>query len=231
MDIPLGRSTLLGTRRLRPPEHVTTLLFDWDGTVADSTAANAAAFQAALQFHGGSVTTAWFETHAGLSTADAVEAAAAEQGLSIDTSAFAALRDREFLRRIGDVRPVAPVLALVRRSTGRRRMAVVSGNTRPMVTAMLGRLGLDGVFDTIVTREDAAAGKPDPALYRVALERLAVPAQLALAYEDTDEGLRAARAAGIAVVDVRGLPVAADTGQGTGVPVTAARTGSAGGLS
>ncbi len=190
---------------LTPPDDVECLLFDWDGTLADSTAANAAAFDAALAPSGGAVDLAWFTAHAGLSTEDALAAVVAEQDLSVDVAAFTAARDAEYAARIGTVQVVPAVAALARAQAGRRRLAVVSGGRAAGVLGTLAHLGLAPLFEVVVTREDAPSGKPAPDLYRVALERLGVAPGRAWAYEDSDEGIAAAVAAGITAVDVRPL--------------------------
>lgn len=59
-------------------------------------------------------------------------------------------------------------------------------------------LGLS--FDVVVLAEELAAGKPDPLPYRVALERLDLEAQEALAFEDSPAGVKAAVGAGIPTI-------------------------------
>jgi beta-phosphoglucomutase-like phosphatase (HAD superfamily) len=72
--------------------------------------------------------------------------------------------------------------------------------------ASLEAVGILGLFDAVVTVEDVERGKPAPDLYLVALDRLRVAAADCVAYEDTDEGLAAAKAAGIRCIDVRPVP-------------------------
>ena len=75
---------------------------------------------------------------------------------------------------------------------------------------MLALAGLDHAFSCVVTGEDAPAGKPSPALYRVALERLsrlrATPPSVCVALEDTLVGIRAARGRWPRAVAVGALP-------------------------
>lgn len=58
-------------------------------------------------------------------------------------------------------------------------------------------------FETVVTCEDVAHGKPAPDLFLEAARRLGVPAERCKVYEDADLGVQAAHAAGMEVVDVR----------------------------
>jgi HAD superfamily hydrolase (TIGR01509 family) len=82
------------------------------------------------------------------------------------------------------------------------RTAIASSSTREWVLEHLDRFHITGHFDVVVCREDVGQKKPDPELYRVALERLDVPATDAFALEDSNNGIRAAKAAGLYCVAV-----------------------------
>lgn len=198
---------------LTPPKTCEALLFDWDGTLADSTSANYASLHRALTGTGTALTRDWFDRRTGLSTREMVSLLAAEQRLDLDTDSVVALRDRAYLGLLSQVRVVRPLAALARREHGRRRTAVASGSGARTLHPTIDALGLRPLFDTIVTREDAQRGKPAPDIFLEALHRLKVPAARALVYEDSDEGVEAALRAGVSVVDVRPL-----TGRGHLVP-------------
>lgn len=84
------------------------------------------------------------------------------------------------------------------------KLAIATTTSRPNVAALLdSTLGGAGLFDVIGCGEDAEAKKPDPAVYRVVLERLGLPAADCLAIEDSVIGLRSAGGAGIATVITR----------------------------
>jgi HAD superfamily hydrolase (TIGR01509 family) len=68
-------------------------------------------------------------------------------------------------------------------------------------------------FSVILTREDVSAIKPDPEVYRLALERLHLPAEACLAVEDSLPGITAARAAGIRTAALADAASAADRGR------------------
>lgn len=110
-----------------------------------------------------------------------------------------------YLARAGDGSTVLPETAdAVRAAAARARLAVVSGALQEMVVAVLAGAGLGGLFDAVVTAEDVDRGKPDPAGYLRALELLDVSPAEALAVEDSENGIAAAKAAGIYVVGVLG---------------------------
>lgn len=70
---------------------------------------------------------------------------------------------------------------------------------------MLKVLGLESAFRTVILGEDAPAGKPDPLPYRIALERLSIASEAALAFEDSPSGIRSAVAAGIPTVGIASM--------------------------
>lgn len=75
--------------------------------------------------------------------------------------------------------------------------AVVSSSTSDWVGRHLEARGLTGGFDLIQTSDDVRRTKPDPELYLTALGKLGLSPREAVAFEDSDHGVRAARAAGI----------------------------------
>lgn len=88
------------------------------------------------------------------------------------------------------------------RATG-IRTAIVSSNHVERIHEHLARAGQEADFDAIVTADgDAERGKPSPALYLEALDVLGVPAERAVAFEDSPNGVRSAKAAGLYVVAV-----------------------------
>ena len=83
------------------------------------------------------------------------------------------------------------------------KRAIVSSASRAWIDRHLERLERTVGWDAIVTADhDAARAKPSPTLYREAVELLGVAADEAIAFEDSPNGARAARAAGIYVVGV-----------------------------
>jgi HAD superfamily hydrolase (TIGR01509 family) len=82
------------------------------------------------------------------------------------------------------------------------KLAVASSSSRRWVRGHLERLGLYEAFDCVRCAEDVARTKPDPELYRSAVECLGLRPQEALALEDSPNGLRAAKAAGLRCVVV-----------------------------
>ncbi|MCX5063901.1 MULTISPECIES: HAD family hydrolase [unclassified Streptomyces] len=80
----------------------------------------------------------------------------------IDVMAVVSERDAYYLTHVARVRPVPDVLALARAQQGVRRLALVTGGGRATVLPTIGHLGMQELFTTLVTREDAPGASPSP---------------------------------------------------------------------
>ncbi|WP_396328865.1 HAD family hydrolase [Burkholderia anthina] len=83
--------------------------------------------------------------------------------------------------------------------------AVASSSARDVIRARLDAVGVLPFFHAIAGGDEVSRGKPDPAVYRLAAERLGVPAQACVAFEDSDFGAQSAAGAGASVVTVPDL--------------------------
>jgi beta-phosphoglucomutase-like phosphatase (HAD superfamily) len=188
-------------RRLFGPEDAGCLVFDWDGTLVDSTAANYRALADTLARYGIPLDEDWYRARTGMSSDEMIGVLDAAGRL--DVAAVSAERDATFLSHPDAVQALGPVVDIARRFHGRVPLAVASGGSGPVIRATMQSLGLDALFDTLVTREDVTAGKPNPEIFLLAAQRIGVEPGRCLVYEDSDEGLLAAARAGMAAVDVR----------------------------
>jgi beta-phosphoglucomutase-like phosphatase (HAD superfamily) len=182
------------------------VLFDWDGTLVDSTAANYQALSGALRKHDIELDEAWYRARTGMST-DAMLAvllAARPPGSAeVDLEQIALDRDSLFLQEAASIPPLAAVVDVARSYVRQVSLGVASGGSGPAIRATMSRLGLTSLFDCVVSREDVAIGKPAPDIFLLAAARLGRDPARCVVYEDSDEGIEAARRAGMAVVDVR----------------------------
>jgi mannitol-1-/sugar-/sorbitol-6-phosphatase len=182
--------------------HIVAVLFDMDGTLVSSDAA---------------VERAWMSWAAeyGVDGAEAITLAHGSPSEPtvrkllphLDEEAIAVATARELELQYDDLSDViaapgaAEVLAVI---TGRGLpWAVVTSADGRLARARLGAAGIEP--PVLVTTDDIAAGKPDPAGYRRAAELLGVPASRCLVVEDADVGIMAGRAAGAWTAGLRGL--------------------------
>ena len=98
--------------------------------------------------------------------------------------------------------PRPGAVELVERLDGRMPLGVASNTSRDLVEPALEAAGIADAFDVVVTVDDVARPKPAPDLYELACRRLGVDPADAIAFEDSDAGVRSASAAGLTVVAV-----------------------------
>jgi beta-phosphoglucomutase family hydrolase len=181
------------------------LIFDCDGTLADTMPAHHRAWQSTLAPLGLTFPEERFYALAGVPTPRIAELLVKEWGAALDPAALAAEKEAAYRRAVRQVLPVAPVLAIARAALGKQPMAVASGSHRELVEATLAAIGALDWFPVIVAAEDVNHPKPDPEVFLTAARRLGVSAAACIVYEDGDLGIEAARRAGMRWVDVRQL--------------------------
>ena len=93
----------------------------------------------------------------------------------------------------------AEVRAAVRHAAAHGPVGIVSSAARVEIEPVVAAAGLAGIFRVIVSAEDVANGKPHPEAYERAARLLGVPAAETLAFEDSEAGVAAAKAAGMRV--------------------------------
>ena len=90
----------------------------------------------------------------------------------------------------------------VERMAERWPLALASSSNRELIVLALGLLGVADRFQATVSSEEVARGKPAPDVYLEAARRLAVDPNRAAAVEDSHNGIRSAKAAGMRVISI-----------------------------
>ena len=186
------------------PAGTPALIFDCDGTLADTMPAHYRAWRAVLAPHGIAFPEARFYQLGGMPTAKIVRLIADEAGVPVgDVDAMVHEKESAFLTFLDEVRPIEPVVRVAAAYRGKLPVAVASGGYRDTITRTLDRLAIRDWFDAMVTAEDTPRHKPEPDVFLEAAKRLNVDATKCVVFEDTDIGLEAARRAGMPGIDVR----------------------------
>jgi beta-phosphoglucomutase-like phosphatase (HAD superfamily) len=186
---------------LRP--EVQALIFDCDGTLADTFAAHYRTFREALIPYKVEMTAAFYAARLGLSRQMLLAELTAETGMAVDDEDLRVRTPAMFLGHAAAIRAIPFSENLVRLHHGKLKLAVASAAQRPMVMASLGAIGLTEFFESIVTIEDTGVGKPAPDLFLKAAGNLGVVPELCHVFEDSDQGIEAAHRAGMTVTDIR----------------------------
>ena len=181
------------------------IIFDCDGTLADTMPLHWRAWQAITARYKLHFPQDRFYALGGVPSRDILKMLGEEQGIAFDHLAVAREKEAAYLPLIAQVEPINTVVGVAREHFGKIPMAVASGGTRHVIEIVLDRLGIRSLFNAIVTSEDVVNQKPAPDIFLEAARRISVPPQFCRAYEDTDLGMKAIRAAGMEAIDVREL--------------------------
>jgi HAD superfamily hydrolase (TIGR01509 family) len=179
------------------------LLFDLDGTISETDSLHLPTWVDALQPFGVEVDEEFYRHRiSGRNTAEIVRELLPdltdEQGRSIGDA-----KEASFRERASELEPLPGLVDFVER--GRERgmwIALVTNAPEENVEAILPALKLRDFFDVVVLADDVGAVKPNPAPYSAALKKTRVPAERALAFEDSVSGIASSVAAGIPTVGI-----------------------------
>ena len=180
------------------------LIFDCDGTLADTMPLHWQAWQIITRKYQIHFPEDRFYSLGGVPTRDILKMLAGEQNRAdLDPLLTAKEKEQEYLKLLPKVGPVKEVLAVAAEHRGRLPMAVASGGSQHSITRVLTHLGILDWFQAVVTNEAVERQKPAPDIFLEAARRLRIAPRFCRAYEDTDLGMQAIRAAGMDAIDVR----------------------------
>lgn len=98
---------------------------------------------------------------------------------------------------LSTVQPRQAIATLARELATEAALSVASGGHREHVHGILQAIGLQDLFNVVVTQEDVSRAKPAPDLFLLAAARMGIAATDCLVYEDSPVGVEAAKAAGM----------------------------------
>jgi HAD superfamily hydrolase (TIGR01509 family) len=177
-------------------------LFDCDGTIADSMPLHYIAWRKALGEWNCEFDEQLFYAWGGMPIVEIIAALNLRDGLNMPVAAVSERKESIYYELLPQLKVVPEVLEHIEAQHGRIPFAVVSGSTKESVTASLAVLNLLDRFDAMICAGDYNNSKPDPEPFLLAAARLGVSPSNCLVFEDTDMGIQAAQAAGMASVRV-----------------------------
>jgi beta-phosphoglucomutase len=187
------------------------LLFDLDGTLAQTDHLHHAAFNAVLAGHGRSLDHPTFVRHVSGRSNDDITAYLFPDKDAAERRRIAAEKERSFRTLVAAGVAATPGAAALLDWARARNVAtgLVTNAPRENADLMVEVLGLRGAFDVEISAVELPRSKPHPEPYLAAVDALELDAARTVAIEDSAPGIAAARAAGLAVVAMAG------TGTGT----------------
>jgi beta-phosphoglucomutase-like phosphatase (HAD superfamily) len=192
---------------MKLPAHIKGLVFDCDGTLADTMPLHWRAWQVIATKYKLHFSEDRFYALGGVPSRDILQMLAKEQGVTFDHIKAAHEKENVYLPLMAKVEPIHAVVEIAQASYGKIPMAVASGGTQQIIVQVLEHLKIRHLFGAVVTSEMVTNQKPAPDIFLEAARRIGVDPKCCRGYEDTDLGMQAIRSAGMEAVDVRELIV------------------------
>ncbi|MBE9065950.1 HAD family phosphatase [Leptolyngbya cf. ectocarpi LEGE 11479] len=180
------------------------VLFDLDGTLANTDPIHFQVWQTLLAPHGHTVDQTFYDRFiSGRLNPDIVRDLL-PQFSADDGVAFSIQKEAQFREMAAHKLQRMPGLTDFLHHIKQQgyATALVTNAPRPNAEFMLKTLTLDGVFQPVIIADDLPKGKPDPLPYQTALDQLGLSPEEALVFEDSPTGVRAAVAAGVPTIGV-----------------------------
>ena len=184
---------------------IQALVFDFDGLILDTETPIFQSWQEMYRAYGLELPIERWVTNIGTAEEpfDPFTELERQSGRRLDQQEIAAVRMQRELELISERAPLPGIVEYLQDAQGLGlKIGLATSSSCRWVTGHLERLGLIGYFHAIVAKDDVPRTKPDPTLYRAALERLGVRPEHAVAFEDSPNGILAARRAGLFCVAV-----------------------------
>jgi HAD superfamily hydrolase (TIGR01509 family) len=185
---------------------IKALIFDFDGLIVDTEMPDYESWQQVYQRYGCELPVeAWGQIVGGTAASDFDPHTFLEElcGLSLDREEVWISRRKQYLDSIAE-QPVLPGVLnyLDEAEQFGLKLGVASSSPENWVRGHLARLGLYQRFDTIKTADDVQRTKPDPELFLATIDALGIKLSEGVVFEDSPNGVKAAKAAGLFCVAV-----------------------------
>jgi len=181
------------------------LIFDLDGTLADSMPLHFKGWQNACARYNMKIESEFLKAQMGTPgwiIADELIKLNGQEG-KVTVEQIMESKVEEFRNVQHLVPPVVPVVEIAKKYFGRLPMAVGTGGHREAVLRTLSVIGMTEYFDIVVTANDVANHKPHPETFLRCAELMGVDPAYIEVFEDGDLGIEAAKRAGMIATDVR----------------------------
>lgn len=181
------------------------VIFDWDGTLADTIQMVTASFQKILTEVHCKVSNEFIERRIGIGAAETFREALQASGASFDEALIKRLVNKKIQAEIdlsSTVNMFAGAVELLRSLQGKVKLALASMNNRGVIDHMLKALDVQRFFDVILTVDEVHSSKPDPEIFLKSALKLRCHPAKCVVVEDSIFGVKAAKAAKMGCVAV-----------------------------
>ena len=181
------------------------VLFDWDGTLADTRKVILASFQQALNTVQVTTDADYIERRIGIGAEQTFKEILQKAGKPFDHTLIKRLVKKKVETEIeltSKVKLFPGAKELLKALQGKVKLALASMNNRPVIDNMLRTMDIENCFNAIVALEDVEKFKPHPEIFLKAAAKLHLSPAECVVVEDSIFGVQAAKAAGIACIAV-----------------------------
>lgn len=185
------------------PSHIKGLIFDIDGTLADTMPAHYRASSKAAQHYGFEFPLDYFIKSAGTPTLKVFQTLMELQGVSnVAVEDVSALKEAYYLEEVPSILPINYTMDIVKEFHGKLPMSMGTGGTLEIAIPNIKQIGVDAYIDILVTAENVKRHKPYPDTFLECAKRMNLAPELCLVFEDAINGFKAADAARMEWIDV-----------------------------
>jgi beta-phosphoglucomutase family hydrolase len=184
-------------RQLNINPNARALIFDLDGTLADTMPVHFLAYKHILVKYGINFTPELFAKLAGVPAIGTIEKLNEWFGTKMNAEEVGHFKESEYEKIMHKMKPVTPVVELARKYHGILPMAVGTGGYKRLAWKTMDILGLDKYFNILVSAEDIQRPKPFPDTFLKCAELMGVEPSICEVFEDALLGIQAAKTAGM----------------------------------
>lgn len=176
---------------------IKALIFDLDGTLADTMPVHFLAYKNILTEYGIDFSPDLFASMAGIPAVGTIHKINELFGTKMNAEEVGFLKEREYEKIMHKMKPVEPVVNLMKEYYRRMPMSVGTGGYHRLAWKTMEMLGLDNYIDILVANEEIKHPKPHPETFLKCAEKMGVAPEFCQVFEDGELGMQAARAAGM----------------------------------
>jgi len=179
------------------------VIFDMDGVIVDSESIHQRAEIYALSAHGLDVTPQDLRPYAGTSRQAFQDGLTEKYDVELDWKGVFEKKDELFFQLIEDVEAIPGVMDFIREiKAANLKLGVATSSQKRNLSFVLRKFGLETYFDALVCAADIALSKPDPEIFLKAAAALNKAPEDCAAVEDSINGVKAAKAAGMYAIAI-----------------------------
>lgn len=184
-------------KKLKVDPRAKALIFDLDGTLADTMPVHFWAYKHILADYGIDFTPELFASLAGIPAVGTIARLNEIFGTSMDAEKVGHYKELEYEKIMHKMKPIEPVIEVLKQYHGKLPMAVGTGGYHRLAWKTLEILGLNKYIDILVSADDVARPKPYPDTFLRCAELMGVEPCYCQVFEDGQPGIQAAEDAGM----------------------------------